>query len=458
MGKIDFSSLVGDGIETQELNLPTLERHMPKTIISVILLLLLAAPHTAQDNATESDALLVNPQYFYTHHQATGNRIIAGQGTFPNVVEQDIEFRVGNNQLEQPLWLVGASGEIVRWYAVSANNTPAVLTVVDGNLQFDVLTTLAFAEKPPVLAPQGAPVPAAGNDESLFSNPVPYGEGWLYIAQNGDLVYVSDGEERSRIALNIQSDARLVVNEKGQIAVYANGTNQRYVHGIMGDDIEGSSLVVLEVVDDKLDIVTQIDLEGDAVYEGLSPIWADVDEDTMPDLITTVSDSRVGSRIRVYRMTYDGIREADGPAIGQAHRWQHQLAFAPFGPNGEMELVDVLTPHIGGVVRFYRFNSGSMEIVAQQGGYTSHVIGARNLDMAVAGDFNGDGTPEIALPSQNRRRIAGIQHTATGTEVMWEFSLGNQLATNLAAVQTPDGKLALAAGTVDGRLRVWLSQ
>jgi hypothetical protein len=215
---------------------------------------------------------------------------------------------------------------------------------------------------------------------------------------------------------------------------------------------------VLDVQNDKFNIVTQIDLSGDAVYEGLSPIWADVDGDTMPDLITTVSDSRSGSRIRVYRMTYDGIREADGEAIGQGHRWQHQLAFAPFGPNGEMELVDVRTPHIGGIVRFYQFNGESMEVVTQLEGYTSHILGSRNLDMAVAGDFNGDGRPEIVLPSQDRSRIAGIQHNDNGAEVVWELPLDSTLSTNLSALNMPDGKLALAAGTSNGNLRVWLSQ
>jgi hypothetical protein len=296
-------------------------------------------------------------------------------------------------------------------------------------------------------------------DESRLTHPIFFENArHLSIAQNGDLVYVRDGTEQSRIALNIQPDARIVVNENGQIAAYANATNERYVHGIMGDDVEGSSLVILEIRDDKLEIFTQIDLEGDAVYEGLSPIWADVDGDTMLDLITTVSDGQNGARIRVYRLTYDGLRIAEGQAIGTPHRWLHQLAFAPFGVNGEMELVDVLTPHIGGVVRFYQFNGREMEVVAQIAGYTSHVIGSRNLDMAVAGDFNGDGRSEIVLPSQDRTRIAGIQHNENGAEVVWELPLDGVLSTNLAAVHRQDGTLALAAGTEDGRLRVWLSQ
>ena len=76
---------------------------------------------------------------------------------------------------------------------------------------------------------------------------------------------------------------------------------------------------------------------------------------------------------------------------------------------------------------------------------------------AVAGDFDGDGQPEIVLPSQDRSRIAGIANTATGAEVVWELSLDGTLVTNLAAINTANG-LALAAGRSDGTVRLWLSQ
>jgi hypothetical protein len=77
--------------------------------------------------------------------------------------------------------------------------------------------------------------------------------------------------------------------------------------------------------------------------------------------------------------------------------------------------------------------------------------------MAVAGDFNGDGQPEIVLPTQDRLYLAGLQHTASGIAEVWRLPLDAQLTTNLAAVTLPDNTMALAAGTADNRLRVWLS-
>lgn len=398
------------------------------------------------------------PQFFYTYYQATGNRVIDGMGSFPDVETYDAEFGVEGMAAQVPVWLVGKGGANPSWYVMSANNQSGVLSLHADTVQFDLLTTLVFSTRPPVIDANGRWIATIANDETLFSHPVPVKDSWLYISNNGDLVLNRDGTELDRLALNVLPDARIVISDDGRIAVYAGATNQRYVHGIMGDDLEGSKLMVLRVKDDVFEMVAQIDLEGDAVYEGLSPIWADVDGDGMQDLITTVSDGQVGSRIRVYLINDDGIREVNGQAIGQAHRWQHQLAWAAFGANGEMQLVDDLTPHIGGVVRFYQFTGDSLEIVATQSGYASHMLGSRNLDMAVAGDFNGDGQPEIVLPSQDHTRIAAIQNTANGARVIWELPLDGQLSSNLAAVQLEDGRLALAAGTDNGHLHVWVSR
>ncbi|MGB1288052.1 MAG: hypothetical protein ACPG7F_16055, partial [Aggregatilineales bacterium] len=176
------------------------------------------------------------------------------------------------------------------------------------------------------------------------------------------------------------------------------------------------------------------------------------------DLITTISNGRVGAYIQAYLFTADGLREVNGPAIGQGFRWRHQLAWGAFGANGEMALVDDLTPHIGGSVEFYTFNGDALDIQSSLRGYTSHIIGSRNLDMAVAGDFNGDGQPEIVMTTQDRRTIAGIQWNAVGAEEIWRLPLDGVIASNFSALPLSDGRLALAVGTEDGRLRVWLPQ
>jgi hypothetical protein len=134
------------------------------------------------------------------------------------------------------------------------------------------------------------------------------------------------------------------------------------------------------------------------------------------------------------------------------------LAFGAFGPAGENELVAVRTPHLGGIIEFFRYNpeTNTLDLIIEQAGYTSHVIGNINMDMVVGGDFNGDGQLEMILLSQDRTRVISVQHTTEGVREMWALPAGSRIVTNMSAVTMPDGSLALAYGTEDGRLRVWL--
>lgn len=67
-------------------------------------------------------------------------------------------------------------------------------------------------------------------------------------------------------------------------------------------------------------------------------------------------------------------------------------------------------------------------IVAEAAGWSSHALGARNLDQAMAGDFDGDGRAELLAPSQDRTRLGGIRRTQAGAEVAWTVPLGGRRA------------------------------
>jgi hypothetical protein len=48
-----------------------------------------------------------------------------------------------------------------------------------------------------------------------------------------------------------------------------------------------------------------------------------------------------------------------------------------------------------------------------------------------------------------------VRHTEGGVESAWRLPLGGTLATNLATVTDSEGRVALAAGTAEGELRIW---
>tara|TARA_Y100001001_G_scaffold93946_1_gene91648 strand:- start:1257 stop:1613 length:357 start_codon:yes stop_codon:yes gene_type:complete len=92
---------------------------------------------------------------------------------------------------------------------------------------------------------------------------------------------------------------------------------------------------------------------------------------------------------------------------------------APFGPNGKLVLAEVLTPHIGGIVGFYRMDGDPLNLVAQQDGVTSHPVFSRNLDMGLAGDLDSDGQPELVVFAQLFREVVALRRTPYGGAVAW---------------------------------------
>jgi hypothetical protein len=135
--------------------------------------------------------------------------------------------------------------------------------------------------------------------------------------------------------------------------------------------------------------------------------------------------------------------------------WHHQLCVAPFGPTGTSEIAVVKTPHIGGVVEFYRRQGDGLEIVAEAEGYSTHVFGSRNLDGGLAADLDDDGSFELLVPTQSREMLAAVRRVEDGLRTPWQLPLSDQLTTNLAGVTTDDGCVAIAVGTGDGTARFW---
>lgn len=395
----------------------------------------------------------------YTYHRPDGNRYLGGAGALPGVEPVDIPLR------GRPLWVNGAAdGTAVYWLVVLQDGGVQAFRVVEGEVAEleEIWVRRGGGETAVVLdafrldpiAPPLVGV-AAGRLFLLLPPPeAPTLPTHPILLPDGEVAYLGADQVvlgETTVAVDPLPDGRLLGDGTGRVLLLTAPTD-RYGHGVLGDELEAGSVTLLSREDDGWRPFT-FPMPEERVVEGIAPIWTDWNEDGEREIIVTLSDAVNGAQVAAF--AEDGTLLAAGPDIGQGYRWRHQIAVAPFGPTGERELVDVLTPHIGGVVEFYRWEEEGLRIIASVPGYTSHVLGTRNLDLAAAADFDGDGRVELLLPTQERRQLGAIRRSETGAAPVWHVPLDGIMATNLGVVQGENGRLSLAVGRADQTLRLW---
>ncbi len=386
----------------------------------------------------------------YTHHQADGNRIVQGEANIGISKPLDIPLN------GPPIWLVGAAFEDgALWVAVQADGTvEAIKTDQNRWNRVPILPKSLPSGMPPILQIQnGHPNlihPKA--EASQFSHAIGLdnSDRIAFLTIDGDLV-IEGSNSTLTLPINALPDARLITDGGTRLAVLTKPTS-RYQHGVLGDAIEAAGITLITTTPSP-QIIRTIEIPSPWVIEGIAPIWMDLNGDSERELIVTLSSHTDGGKIVVYHE--DGTIAAEGPGIGRGFRWRNQMAVARYGPNGEIELSAVKTPHIGGTVEFFRWTENRLDLVASIPGFTSHVIRSRNLDLNVSGRFLGTPHPIVLLPNNRRTVLNGIQHTEEGASVVLDLPIGAQLSSNPASVPLAGGLLAVAIGRNDGMLRVW---
>ncbi len=388
----------------------------------------------------------------YTHQQQDGNRLVDGTGSVGSRNPVDIALN------GKPSWVVGVpvdGGGSIWSIVFEDGRVQSIMQLADTIMPIEVQPSRLPAGMPPLMIiHRGAPrLLSPPEDASILTHPIVIAgdpANTAYVANNGDLV-VNLGGEVTRLAVNALPDARILQDEKGRLLLLTGATG-RYAHGVLGDAIEAGSITLVNT--NPAAVASVIDVSP-RVVEGVSPIWVDFDGDGQREIIVTLSDESLGGQIAIYSETGEILGK--GPEIGRGFRWRHQLVVAPFEPGLPPMLADNLTPHIGGVTEFYTYNvDEGLTLLTGAKGFSSHRIGSRNLDMAIAGDFDGDGVIELLVPSETGDFLGAFQVRNGFALVSWTIRIPSPLSTNLAAVTLLNGKIALAAGFENGILRLWL--
>lgn len=193
-------------------------------------------------------------------------------------------------------------------------------------------------------------------------------------------------------------------SKSGSFTAWLIDPTTRYAHGVLGDAIEAGGFVV-----ERSGKRLVYRLPSDAVFEDRRVRLADLDGDGVPEAIVVKAYLQRGAAIAVYRILPDRIEPlAESAAIGTRNRWLNPVGVADFTGTGRQMIAAVITPHLTGSLRLYSLSGSTLTEVARLDGYTNHVIGSRDLDLARVVKVTPRGAPHIIIPTLDRNALAAI--------------------------------------------------
>lgn len=216
-------------------------------------------------------------------------------------------------------------------------------------------------------------------------------------------------------------------------AAWYAGRTDRYAHGILGDTLEGSILRVATNSGRYL----KLTLPDTEVFEDRYPRLADLDGDGTVEIVTIRASVTHGAAVTVYGVVDDTIvMRATTGFIGRANRWLNIAGIAAFRGGAGKEIAYVRTPHIGGTLFFHAFENGKLNRVGELAGFSNHLIGSTEMRLSAITDVDGDGAPDLAVPSADRRQLRIVG-----------FSRGQLVDRGMAQLPTAIDKAVGVAGS-----------
>jgi hypothetical protein len=249
------------------------------------------------------------------------------------------------------------------------------------------------------------------------------------------------------------------VQSAGAVTVHLAGPTTAYVHGALGGVGEARDLVITERQPvamsggvQKVPVErTRIEAGPDAVFEDREPRLADLDGDDAAEILVVKSYQAKGSALAVLGKREGAWRViTETPPLGQAQRWLNPAAVAAFQGDGKPAIALVKTPHLDGVLQVWAYDGGKLVLRHEAPGYSNHVFGSAAQELAAAVDLDGDGVPELAIPTLDRGSIA-LLSLKGGIKELRRIPLPAKAATGVAALGS--GKTAhILVGLEDGRI------
>ncbi|MFC1665404.1 FG-GAP repeat domain-containing protein [Pseudomonadota bacterium] len=234
-----------------------------------------------------------------------------------------------------------------------------------------------------------------------------------------------------------------ITYSKGNIkSAWLVDPTDRYRHGVLGDALEAGGLVVEKRDGGRLHMA----LPANRVFEDLQPRLVDLDGDGQSEIIVVESDRALGASLAVYGLV-DGklAKRAATPFIGLANRWLNPLGAGDFDGDGRLDIALVETPHIGGILRLYHFDTPNLKLFAEYYGVSTHRIGSTELGLGRV--VSARPRDLMLVPDQSRKVLMLLEFRNDEFNVLAKKRLPASLGSSLNAIESGLWRFRL----IDGR-------
>ena len=318
--------------------------------------------------------------------------------------------------------------------------------------------------------------PHGSNDPEAQAFEVRSERGFVSVVHNGNSVVVHErGNAVARMVIWLGEDAKapLLANillsqepplptdalpdgergfaSSGRAWAWLVEPTKRYGHGVLGDAVEAGGLAARGEDGSQ----ASIRLPENSVFEDRFPRLADIDGDGQDDIVVVRSYLDAGAAVSVWTLK-DGeiVPLGESAPIGTPNRWLNPAGIADFDGDGRVEIAAVITPHIGGTLKFYELREGRLVEEAAEPGFSNHEIGSRVLGMSAVLHGHPAG-PLLAVPD-NARSTLRIVAFHGGRFSEWQrIAHKSAIATDIVAYDlNGDGRDELIYALKDGRLIV----
>ena len=179
----------------------------------------------------------------------------------------------------------------------------------------------------------------------------------------------------------------------------------RYDHGVLGDVLEWGGLQITVAAtgcgtDCPPQATLTVTLPPSQVFEDITARVVDADGDGLAEVLVVQTDRALGAMLTVYGPK--GQRVAQTKPYGQPHRWLAPAGVGDFDSDGSPEIAYIDRPHLARELVFVRLQQGALVEVARLPNLTNHRIGDDFISGGARNCGQGD---ELVLASGDWSRL-----------------------------------------------------